>query len=248
MKIALAQYQPQEDYGLNRDLVCRYIGEAGAAGAAMICFNQFFLGMVRGKYDKTLLDTIASAACKNKIAIVTGSLIVNKHNCEATSAYFNEDGEITGIASEKRPVCGLNGLELFETALGPMLTLTALEAYDSQVDNLIQELKPKVILMQSSAISLLEAEAIKKLAIDRSYSQAPLVLTVSMIGSFFKNDYIGCTMAVMQGQILAEAPDNTDTLLLVDADTANCANYQVLRKQVTIPELLRQKLIHEAAH
>jgi len=247
MKIALAQYQPKEDFNVNLDLALRYISEAGSAGAAMICFNQFFLGGFSNKYDKNLLDALAAAARENKIAVVTGNLVVNKKNCEATSVYFNASGKIDRVESENTPACGFSDLGLFNTSLGPMLALTAFEAYDSQVDNLIQELKPKVILMQCSAISLLEAAAIKKLAIDRSYSQAPLVLTVSMIGDFFNKEYLGCTMAVMQGQILAEAPDNVNSLLLVEADTANCANYQVLRKQVIIPELLRQKLTHEAA-
>ena len=248
MKIALAQYQPKEEFKLNIHLALRYIDEAGDAGATIICFNQFFLGIVPNKYDRRLIAALAEAAIKNKIAIVTGNLIINKNNCAATSAYFNANGEITNIQSEKTPACGFNAPGLFATGLGPMLALTELEAYDSQVDSLIQDIKPKVILMQSSAISLLEAAAIKELAIDRSYSQAPLVLAVSMIGKCLNKDYLGCTMAVMQGQILAEAPDSANILLLADADTANCANYQVLRKQVTIPELLQQKLTHEAAH
>lgn len=248
MKIALAQYQPGEEVEANLKLAIDACRAAAASGAELICFNQFFIGLVPRSYDAALIEALSTAARDNDLAIITGNLVVDEKSCEASSAFFDPENGLAAYEPERTPACGVwSSLNLFDSALGPILVLTELEAYDSDIDGVIQDLKPKVIVMQVSAISLLELEAIKQLTIDRSYNQAHLILTVSMVGDFAGQTYLGNTMAVMQGEILGEAATNTDDLLIVEVDTSHFIDYQVLREPVAIPELLRQKLIHESS-
>lgn len=248
MKIALAQYRPSENIGANLNLALSACGAAVKAGAELLCFNQFFLGMVPNEFDADLLETLSQAAKTNNLAIVTGSLVINAQSCKASSAFFNPDGKLDAYEPEKTADCGRKSSpNLFITKLGPLLVLDELEAYDSGIDSVVQQVKPKIILMQAGAISLLELEAIKELTIDRSYNQAHLVMTVSMAGEFAGQSYLGSTMAVMQGQILGEALTDSSDLLVVEVDPDHFVDYQVLREPVTIPELLQQKLVHEAS-
>ena len=248
MKIALAQYRPGETVDGNLKLALEAGAKAASAGAELICYNQFFLGLIPPTYDARLIETLSQASKKNQLAAVTGNLVINSDSCEASSAYFDKNGNLAAFEPEKSAVCKMEPpTELFETALGPMLVLEELEAYDGAIDASIQEVKPRIIVMQVSAISLLELEAIKELAIDRSYNQAPLVLTVSMVGEFAGQNYLGCSMAVMQGQILGEAAAAEDDLLIVNVDPTHFIDYRALKEPVTIPELLQQKLVHESS-
>lgn len=214
----------------------------------MICFNQFFLGLVPNRYDKEIIGELVRAASSNSIAVVTGNLVINERDNEVSCAFIDSNGKLQAYGMETTSKATEQAISrMFDTALGPMMVLSGLEAYDSAVDSLIQEIKPKVILMQTSAVSLLELEAIKELAIERSHNQAHLILVTSIVGEFADQRFLGGTMAIMQGEIVDEVPNDTEGLLAVDIDPLHFVDYRILREPVTIPELLRQKLIHDSS-
>ena len=247
MRIALAQYRPADNLDSALLMAVAACEAAAAGGAGLICFNQFFLGLIDQKYDARVIKSLSDTARRLQLAIVTGNIIIDENSCEASSAYFDAEGNLAAFEPEKTGACGWHKpITLFETPLGPLLVLSELEAYDSGIEPVIRELKPKVILMQVSPISLLELEAIKELTIQRSYNQAHLVLTAAIVGDFAGGRYIGGSMAVLQGRIIGEGAVDAVDLLIVDADLGQTVDYQTLRETVAIPELLRQKLLHES--
>lgn len=247
MKIAIAQYRPSESIDANLRTVVSLVSKAREKDAGLICFNQFFLGFVDSVYDQKVISALRKAAIDNNIEIVTGNLVVNKSDTEASCAFFDKQGKLHAFGPEITATSMQNASSrLFDTKLGRLMVLSELEAYDSEIDSIIDDIKPEVILMQVSAISLLELQAIKELALERSLNQAHLILTASMIGEFNNRQFIGNSIAVMQGEITAEASSSDSELLVTNIDPDHFVDYNELREPVTIPELLKQKLVHDS--
>ena len=246
MKIALAQYRPSESIDTNLETVVSLASKASKKDAHLICFNQFFLGFVDSEYNQKVIAILSKVAQENHIEIITGNLVVNELNNKTSCAFFDLNGKLHAFdpeltANSKQDA----GSRLFDTGLGTIMVLSELEAYDSEIDSLAYKIKPEIILMQVSAISLLELQAIKELALERSLNQAHLILTASMIGEFNNKQFLGNSIATMQGEIIAEASAGSE-LLITDIDPNRFIDYNELKEPVTIPELLKQKLVHDS--
>ena len=126
-------------------------------------------------------------------------------------------------------------------SLGPTMVLIERQAYDPAIDSVARELRPKVMLMQTNAISLLELEAIKELAVKRSYNQAHLIICASDVGPCADELCLGTSLAVFQGEILVEADVSAAGIVDFSVDMSKFLDYDVLRDAVEIPELLRRK-------
>ena len=247
MKIAIAQYRPSESIDTNLDTVISLVDKAGKKNVDLICFNQFFLGFMEPLYNQKVINILSKAATKNNIEIVTGNLVINESNKETSSAFFDRLGKLSAFDPEITATSMQDaGSRLFNTELGKLMVLSELEAYDSETDSIAHKIKPEIILMQVSAISLLELQAIKELALKRSLNQAHLILTASMIGEFNNEQFLGNSIAAMQGEIIAEASSSGSELLITDIDPKRFIDYNELREPVTIPELLKQKLVHDS--
>jgi len=247
MKIAIAQYRPSESIDTNLETVINLVNKASKKDVSLIFFNQFFLGFIDSIYNQKVVTTLSKAATLHNIEIVTGNLVVNELNNEISSAFFDRKGNLSSFDPEITATSMQDARSrLFNTELGTLMVLSELEAYDSEIDSIIHEIKPEIILMQVSAISLLEQQAIKELALERSLNQAHLVLTASMIGEFNNRQFLGNSITVMQGEITAEASASDSELLITDIDPERFIDYNELREPVIIPELLKQKLVHDS--
>jgi hypothetical protein len=235
IRVALAQYQPHDAVSDNLALVSELMERAGRERIDLICFGRDFLGE-EGLGDSEPLRHISRAAAGLDLEVLTGRLRIDRDRW-AQSALIGKDGALLDWAGE-------NEIKTMPTCLGATLALSEIQAYDDQTDRLAKELKPRVMVMQASAISLLELEAIKELAIDRSFNQAHLVLCVSGVGLCGTEDCLGASLAVFQGEILAEADTAAGELLMFSIDPEHFVEYDELRDPVIIPPLLRDKYGH----
>lgn len=133
-------------------------------------------------------------------------------------------------------------LDTARTALGGVAVLSGVDCYSATVLDKEVEL-PSVLVMQVSAASSLESEAIRELALARSEAQVSLVIVTALLGRVDSSELCGGTSIMLQGEVLAEAGDHAETLW-ADVDPADFVNLALLRHPVRIPELLRQKTEH----
>jgi hypothetical protein len=236
IKVALAQYQPHDLLSDNLVLASQLMERAQRDGVDLICFGRDFLGGDEGRGEA--LEHLCREARQFDLEALTGRLRIDAARL-AQSALIGKDGSLLDWTAEGE-------IKAMSTCLGATLALSEIQAYDDQTDRLARALKPKVMVMQASAISLLELEAIKELAIDRSFNQAHLVLCVSGVGLCGAEDCLGASLAVFQGEILAEADTSAGELLMFSVDPEHFVEYDELRDPVTIPQLLRDKYSHHS--
>jgi hypothetical protein len=229
--IGLAQYHPSESLEENLRWVEDIMERAGRENCDIICFSHDFLGPSTD--DGAALRTVQSAAKQNNIEVITGRIALSAEKV-AQSVVIAPDGRL----GDSIP---LGEIKALETSLGPAMVLSEAQAYNPGTDELARKLRPKVMIMQTNAISFLELEAIKELAIDRSFNQAHLVVCASDVGPCAEEQCLGTSLAVFQGEILVEADITATDLITFTVEMSNFIDYDVLRDSVTIPELLRQK-------
>lgn len=241
IRMAMAQQEPAADVAANLAAAGRTLEQAAALGAGLVCFNQFFLGLV-DRFDPAVLASLQEAARRHQLEIITGNLVVSPDGCVATSAFIDNRGELIGFQPEASARCSrLPSLETYTTALGPTAVLSEVEAYDSRADATLNRESAQAVIMQANAISLLELEAIKALALNRSLGPASLIACVSLVGKFEDQRYLGSSLVAQNGEILTEGATERPDLIVADVDPDRFVNYRELREHVTIPELLRQK-------
>lgn len=134
-------------------------------------------------------------------------------------------------------------LETARTTLGEIAVLSSTDCFDRGVFPGGVGHLPHCLVMQVSASSALEREAIRELALARSEAQVSLVVVTSLWGSADSVELCGGTSIMLQGETLAEASEG-DEALLADIDPADYVDLELLHHDVRIPELLRQKLEH----
>lgn len=232
IKVALAQYRPSESLDRNIDLVRSLTERAGQEGADLLCFSDSFLGFEADQRNSAV-EQLLDFALRFNVEVVCGRVRLADKSW-AQSVLVGRDGRLIDWVPD-------GDLKALRTCLGTTLVLTERQAYSPNTDLAALQLKPKVMIMQTSAISLLELEAIKELAIDRSYNQAHLVVCTSVVGECRDEVCLGTSLAVFQGEILAEADTGAGELVIFGVDPTKFIEYDELRDAVVIPELLRQK-------
>lgn len=244
MRVALAQYQPSAAVSANLDIIGRIVELAGGKNADLIIFSRDFLGDL-GESALVMPD-LQKLAKRFEVEILTGRVRIDGDALStavpAQAALIGRDG----LLIDRVPAGEIKPLR---ACLGSTLVLSEEQAYNAGADRAALQFRPKVMVMQTGASSLLELEAIKELAIDRSYNQAHLVVCVSVVGRWRNEDYLGACLAVLQGEIVAEADANSGELVIFSVDPAKFIDYDELRDPVTIPELLKQKYgPHDIGH
>ncbi len=232
MRIGLAQFHPQGEPIANLGEVEQIIERGGQAKIDLLCFSHDFLGPDVGELPDAV-TTVRSLAARHDINILTGQIRTEAGDL-AQSVFIERDGR----ASDWVPLGEIRGIE---TCLGSTMVLTEQQAYSPKTDISAARIRPRAMLMQTNAISLLELEAIKKLAVDRSFNQAHLVICASDVGQYADDTCLGNSMAVFQGEIIAEAETDAPELVDFTVDLSKFIDYDILRDSVVIPELLRQK-------
>lgn len=229
--IALAQYQPTSSPDENLSIIERITAAAETGAFDLLCFSHDFLGP--GPDDGRALEFLSGLAARHKFEVLTGrcTLADGRH---AQSVLIAPDGAVAGWIP-------LGVVTTLDTVLGPTMVLSEEQAYKPEIDARAAELRPRAMIMQANAISLLELEAIKELAIERSYNQAHLVICASDVGPCADEICLGVSFAVFQGEILAEADVDATELVGFSVDMAKFLDYDELRDRVVIPELLRKK-------
>ena len=239
IRVALAQYQPAPSPGANLNLVGQIVERVGQEEIDIVCFGRDFLGFGAADFEGAL-GRLRELAADGNVEMVTGRVgLPDGSLCQ--TVLIGRDGAIVDSVPDGE-------VKTIRTQLGPTLVLSEAQAYSNKADELAVELRPKAMIMQANAISLLELEAIKELAVARSFSQAHLVLCVSAVGRLGDENALGASLAVLQGQILAEAETGVSELLIFSVDPARFIDYDELRDHVTIPELLKQKYSPQIHH
>ena len=240
MRVALAQYQPAAAVSANLDVVGRIVELAGEKNIDLAIFSADFLGELGDEAAHAIPD-LQNLAGRFNVEMLVGRVGM-AGGARAQAALIGRDGQLIdwAPAGEIRPL---------RPCLGSTLVLSEEQAYSAEADRLALQFRPKVMVMQVGANSLLELEAIKELAIDRSYNQAHLVICVSVVGKWREEHYLGAGLAVLQGEMLAEAETSAGEVVIFSVDPAKFIDYDELRDPVTIPELLRQKYgPHDIGH
>ncbi len=240
MKVALAQYEPDNSTAANLNIIRHICERAGQEGVDLLCFNKHFLGFKKDP-DPTAVGKLQELAKEFEVEMLTGLVLDTAKGQSAQSALIARDGVLvdTVPVGEIKPV---------RTCLGPTLVLSEEQSYSGGADMLAIQLQPTAIVMQVDAISLLELEAIKELAIARSFGQAHLVICVSRVGKHGKETCLGTSLAVLQGEILVEADTDVSELVIFSVDTSKFIDYDELRESVAIPALLKQKYAPTVDH
>ncbi|MDP1808627.1 MAG: hypothetical protein Q8L35_03720 [Actinomycetota bacterium] len=239
MRVALAQYQPAAAVSANLDVIGRIVELAGEKNIDLAIFSGDFLGELGDEAAHAVPD-LQDLAKRFNVEMLVGR--VGIAGLPAQAALIGRDGQLVDWvpAGEIRPL---------RPCLGSTLVFSEEQAYSAESDRLALQFRPKVMVMQAGANSLLELEAIKELTIDRSYNQAHLVICVSVVGKWREEHYLGAGLAVLQGEILAEAETAAGELIIFSVDPTKFIDYDELRDPVTIPELLRQKYgPHDIGH
>ncbi|MCK4267747.1 MAG: hypothetical protein KAX16_02845 [Actinomycetia bacterium] len=234
MRVAVAQYEQAGSLDANFNLIRQITERAEQDGIDLLCFSGDFLGFDQDQPDslKTLLDL----AREFEIEILTGELVATGGR-RVQSALIGRDGVLIDTVP-------IGEIKSIRTCLGATIVLSQEQAYSEEVDALAGKLRPSVMVMQTTANSLLELEAIKELAISRSFNQAHLIICVSGVGRARDENFLGSSLAVFQGEIQVEADVDMGELLIFSVDLASFINYDELRDPVEIPELLKQKYSH----
>lgn len=133
---------------------------------------------------------------------------------------------------------GRAGQATAPTTLGDLAVLSSVDCFASSELVSPGSKAPHVLLMQVSAASALEREAIRELALGRSEAQVSLVVVASLVGESGRR---GGAAIMFQGEVLAEAGDD-DEILAADVEPDDFVDLALLRHPVAIPELLRQKV------
>ncbi len=238
INVSLAQYQPASSIEENLDWVGRVMEQAGHENSDIICFSHDFLGPAVD--DGRALRVLREQAARYELEVLTGRIALSD-GTPAQSTTIAPDGVLADWVPEGE-------IKTLETILGPTMVLSERQAYSAAVDVLAGELRPKAMIMQANAISLLELEAIKELAIDRSFNQAHLIICASDVGPCADEICLGTSLAVFQGEILVEADITARELVGFSVDMSKFLDYDELRDPVVIPELLRHKYENGQTH
>ena len=239
IRVALAQYQPAAAAPANLNLVGQIMERAGQEGVDIVCFSGDFLGDEPVPQAR-VISRLQELAKEFRVETLTGRIRLDDGEL-AQSVLIARDGLLIDWVP-------MGQVKPLRTCVGTTLVLSEEQAYSEEADARALELRPKVMVMQASANSLLELEAIKELAIDRSYNQAHLVVCISVVGRCRDENCLGASLAVLQGEILAEADTGASEIVLFSVDPAKFIDYDELRDPVIIPELLKQKYWPHVSH
>ncbi len=230
-QVSLAQYRPTGVLAENLLQIETVMDQAGQAGSALICFSHDFLGPTDD--EGAAREVLCEGARRHHLEVLTGHLALGPG--KPVQSVCIDPGGTVGDSVDP------GGTKVINTSLGPTMVLTERQAYDPAIDPLARELRPRVMLMQTNAISLLELEAIKELAIERSYNQAHLIICASDVGPCGDEMCLGTSLAVFQGEILVEADVSAAGTVEFTVDMSKFIDSDILRDAVAIPELLRRK-------
>lgn len=153
---------------------------------------------------------------------------------------FRREGDIVRLPVRLERFVDTGRLPTATTSLGEIAVLSSVDCFASNV--LVAEggAVPRALVMQVSAASALEREAIRELALRRSEAQVSLVVVTSLTG---QEDLCGGAAIMFQGEVLGEAGDGQD-VVIADVEPGDFVDLALLRHPVQVPELLRQKIEH----
>lgn len=233
INVSLAQYHPVESIDDNLSWIERIMERAASEDQDIICFSHDFLGP--NIDDGTALRVLRDEVRRHELEALTGRIALAADKV-AQSVLIAPDGTVIDWIPDGE-------VKTLETMLGPTMVLSEQQAYSAEADVQAGSLRPKAMIMQTNAISLLELEAIKELAVERSFNQAHLVICASDVGPCADEFCLGTSLAVFQGEILVEADITATELISFSVDMSKFLDYDELRDPVMVPELLRQKYV-----
>ncbi len=254
MRVAVAQQQLEPTFELNMAKVSAMTKEAADRGAEVVCFGEFFLGEdIDCSGLNSVYRFILDLGSRNSICVVSGSfpLELSDAHCDV-SLMVDAEGHALGYQSKFNPNpwclaeirCG-DELGVFETPLGQTSILSGLDAIDPEVDEHLVREHPEALIMQLSPITELEREAVRELALKRSFGDANVVVVPALCGGGDRC-LMGSSFVALEGEMIAEA-GRGEELLTVDLDPLSYVRIESIREGAVIPELLLQKLAAEKA-
>jgi len=219
--------------------VLAILQEALDAGAEFVFMPERPASATPEAQAEELLGALARAAEQTAATIVGPNLPEGDPSSGVEYVpVFSPRGDRASLPARVEKTDGRSPLVTTPTVLGELAVLTSNDCFVSPVLVPPGAKAPHVLLMQVSASSALEREAIRELALGRSEAQVSLVVVTSLAG---QAGTCGGSAIMFQGEVLAEAADE-DEILMVDIEPDDFVDLALLRHPVPIPELLRQKV------
>lgn len=251
MRIALPQYQrpPIGAEGLTE--VERLITASKQAGAEIVCFPEWFLGVQPVSDFDEMSASLARLAADSTVCLITGNIPRTEgRRIRQTVLVIAADGTLTAeqdkITPYRMEAADFEPGSRIEKAALPFGTLSVLNGLDAVSESVIPQIehfRPNFLVMQMNPSSQLEAEALKELALARSGSQVHAVLLPSLIESY-EGDYAGGRLVAAEGEVAGEAMSDEE-IMVCDVWPESFLPFDILEERPTMPELLRQKLLSE---
>lgn len=246
MRIAVCQYLSSESPSKNLIYACNAIGESADSRAELVVFGEWFLGVVPCHDPDKLVQTIARKCRLHNISAVTGNVPCRDQAgfIEQKTTVIDSSGNIVSIQKRINPyhmeVESISpGNIILETQIpfGTMVVLNGLDAIDPFILKKLSRTEINFVILQINPSSVLEVESLKELAIALSISCSDIVIVPAQ--GTIRQKMSGAFVAY-EGVILQEGTGKSD-IIIADITLKSFINFKSLRKQFTIPDLLRQK-------
>lgn len=240
MKLAVVQYELEDDPQKNLSTAEDMARRAAADGADVICMTEHFLGE-----DPVPEGDVVSWMCglsRQLGSVLISGKLTGDDGAEWVVAVDPEGHTLR--RQQRGSVAAQPELGCFPLEGGRMVLLSGADAFNPQVSDLLYRTAPEIAVMQISARSFLEYEAFSELAINRSLGACTVCVLAATQGSLGGQPLAGKSIVAMSGEIVGEAIEH-NAVLAVDIDPEQYVRYAELREPVAIPELLLQKFASE---
>lgn len=254
MRIAIINSNPDEDLSKGIESASNLIFNAKEKQAEVIIFGFNFLKIKEQiEQSKNIIKHYKESAKKADINILTSRIFHSENNkIYSAVAYINSQGKIKGwqpvinlTKNEERYLSPGPMVKCMDTILNKTIALSNFDVFDPVINRQLDSVDCKTLIMQVNPISTLEQEAFRELAIERSMSQANLVIVISLpdikhsIETFNPASFV-----VYQGKEITESSPFED-MLIVDIDYDYISDFKLVLQKVEIPKLLEQKFMQE---
>lgn len=253
MRIAVCQYLPTQSLQNNLDNAFKALEESAKAGADLVAFGEWFIGIMPHRNGDDIFRKIARKCHELQINTVTGNVpsVNSAGHIEQRTAVIDSSGRIISVQKKVNPYqmeadsvsCGRSIYET-EISIGRLVVLNGLDAIDPFILEKLGELDLNLLVLQVNPSSTLEIESLKELSIALSTNCSDAVIVPSQ-GAIRQG--AGGAFVAYEGIILEEGYSESD-IVIATVLSESFIGFKSLREPFAIPDLLKQKFMSEVGN
>ena len=239
VKVAIGEYRYSEQVADNFRKVVDVIEMASEEFVSLICFPELFIGPnLAEPIPNALTNRLCFTAKRNQIHLVSGNIRAPGQfgKTRQVSLAISEGGIILGQQEKLLPYPTESGsfvpgshLKTINTPLGNLCILCGAAVLDRAYREMVNRIKPEILVLQYNFRNDEERETIKSLALEISKDAAPLVLAPSLSGDFYQQSYVGGGFIVYNGRIVARAgEEGVDSPSVISTDIGDAIEREEL--------------------